>query len=343
MNNIKVSIIVPVYKVPEIYLRKCIESCINQTLKDIEIILVDDGSPDNCGEICDEYAMKNKKIKVIHKNNEGLSSARNTGVMSSNGEWIMFVDGDDWIENNMCEVMYNEGTYIYAELVVCDYLRDYGNRKEFHNSFLEKNKVYKNEECKFLQEQILNFRAYLSSAVAKLYRRNVLVDNNIFHNEQLKQGIEGIEFNIRLFEVLKSVNYIDKAFYHYVYNDESISSMYSEENCLYIIKGFKEIKKVIDKSNNKENLTYWLYNRLQYAIITSAISSYFHPLNKESYKIKKRKYRAFLDNDLVREALSLKEIKNLSKQRKLILWMIKHNIFFLLPILAYLRYWQKHR
>ena len=122
----------------------------------------------------------------------------------------------------------------------------------------------------------------------------------MLHNEKLKQGVEGIEFNIRLFGVLKNVLYIDEALYHYVYNDKSITSMYSEKNCLYIIKGFEEIKKVVNKSNNKKNLMYWLYNRLLYAIITSAISSYFHPLNKEKYKIKKEKYKKFLSNNLVK-------------------------------------------
>lgn len=342
MSEIKVSIIVPVYKVLENYLRKCIESCINQTLRDIEIILVDDGSPDNCGKICEEYAENDKRINVIHKKNGGLSSARNAGFLASSGKWIMFVDGDDWIDNNMCEVMYKEGVRKNVELVICNYLRDYGSRKVVYNSFLEKNKIYKNRECQYLQEQILNFNAYLSSVDAKLFKKDVLFTNNMLHNEKLKQGVEGIEFNIRLFGVLKNVLYIDEALYHYVYNDKSITSMYSEKNCLYIIKGFEEIKKVVNKSNNKKNLMYWLYNRLLYAIITSAISSYFHPLNKEKYKIKKEKYKKFLSNNLVNEALKLGEITNLSKQRKIILWMIKHNIFCLLPMLARLRYWQKH-
>ena len=96
----KVSIIVPVYKV-EKYLRKCIDSIINQTLKDIEIILVDDGSPDNCGKICDEYAAKDTRIKVIHKENGGLSSARNAGMEVAEGEYIGFVDSDDWIESDL--------------------------------------------------------------------------------------------------------------------------------------------------------------------------------------------------------------------------------------------------
>lgn len=111
-----VSIIVPVYKVPEQYLRKCIESTMTQTLKKIEILLVDDGSPDQCGEICDEYAEKDKRIRVLHKKNGGLSSARNYGCKAAQGKWIMFVDGDDWIEPDMCVnfatiVLFPDGLY----------------------------------------------------------------------------------------------------------------------------------------------------------------------------------------------------------------------------------------
>ena len=90
-----VSIIVPVYKVPEQYLRKCIESIMAQTLKEIEILLVDDGSPDQCGSICESYAKQDSRIRVLRKKNGGLSSARNYGSKAAAGEWIMFVDGDD--------------------------------------------------------------------------------------------------------------------------------------------------------------------------------------------------------------------------------------------------------
>lgn len=99
----KISIVVPVYKVPEKYLHQCVGSLIKQTMEDIEIVLVDDGSPDNCGLICDSYSEKDARIKVIHKENGGLAAARNSGVAASSGEWIMFVDGDDWIEAPMCQ------------------------------------------------------------------------------------------------------------------------------------------------------------------------------------------------------------------------------------------------
>ena len=104
--DVLVSVVVPVYKV-EKYINKCIDSIINQTYKNLEIILVDDGSPDRCPQICDEYAKKDNRIKVIHKKNSGLGAARNTGIDAAKGEYIGFVDSDDWIMPNMYEEMVN--------------------------------------------------------------------------------------------------------------------------------------------------------------------------------------------------------------------------------------------
>ncbi len=101
-----ISIIVPVYKV-EMYIKKCINSIINQTYKNIEIILVDDGSPDNCGKICDDYSKTDKRIIVVHKDNGGLSDARNRGLIAASGQFITFVDSDDYIELNYIETHYN--------------------------------------------------------------------------------------------------------------------------------------------------------------------------------------------------------------------------------------------
>ena len=103
-SNPKISVIVPVYKV-EKYLDKCVESIVNQTYKNLEIILVDDGSPDNCPAMCDEWAEKDERIRVIHKENGGLADARNAGMDIATGDYIGFVDSDDWIEPNMYEVL----------------------------------------------------------------------------------------------------------------------------------------------------------------------------------------------------------------------------------------------
>ena len=102
----KISVIIPVYKV-EKYLDKCIQSVVNQTFTDLEIILIDDGSPDRCPEICEQWAKKDSRIVVIHKKNGGLSDARNAGLNIATGEFISFVDSDDWIAKNMYEIMLN--------------------------------------------------------------------------------------------------------------------------------------------------------------------------------------------------------------------------------------------
>lgn len=112
------TIIVPVYKV-EKYLRRCLDSLVNQTYKNLEIILVDDGSPDNSGAICDEYVQKDSRISVIHKENGGLSSARNAGLEICNGVYVLFVDSDDWVENNYVEAMLEYKTE--NNVVCCGY------------------------------------------------------------------------------------------------------------------------------------------------------------------------------------------------------------------------------
>lgn len=270
-----VSIIVPVYKVPEQYLRKCIESTMTQTLKKIEILLVDDGSPDQCGEICDEYAEKDKRIRVLHKKNGGLSSARNYGCKAAQGKWIMFVDGDDWIEPDMCQTMYSAGEEKQVQLVMCGIMKDYGKSATEYKFYLDDGKVYKGQECKWLQQQLLVYNGNIAVAYSKLIDRKLLINNQIFHDEVLRQGAEGLEFNLRLFEKLESAIFINKPFYHYIYNENSISASHNEANHEFVIRCFEKIKEFIDTSDNKEMLKPWFDNRLLYVIVTTAISGYF--------------------------------------------------------------------
>lgn len=116
----KVNIIVPVYNV-EKYLVRCMESLLNQTLKEIEIILVDDGSPDNCPQMCDEYARRDSRVKVIHKSNAGLGYARNSGLDVAVGEYIAFVDSDDYVDTSMYATLWNEARASNADVVFCNF------------------------------------------------------------------------------------------------------------------------------------------------------------------------------------------------------------------------------
>ena len=167
-NKDLISIIIPVYNV-ELYLEKCLDSIINQTYKNIEILLVDDGSKDNSGKMCDEYAKKDNRIKVIHKENGGLSSARNCGIKNSNGKYLTFVDSDDIIELDMIESLYHLMNKYDSEIVI-------SNIKNVFDGIIKKEK--ETDEIRVLNnievlEEMLYGDAYYISACGKLFKKEL--------------------------------------------------------------------------------------------------------------------------------------------------------------------------
>ncbi len=343
MKRPLVSVIVPVYKVPEQYLRKSIESIQKQTFTELEILLIDDGSPDRCGNICDEYAERDKRINVIHKKNGGLASARNAGFYVATGDWIMFVDGDDWIEADMCEKMLDAGaSRENLQLIMCGICKTYGEKYEPYKYYDFEDKQYFDKKgCKQLQVKLLDFNSWIACAYAKLISRQYLKKFNIIHDSELRQGIEGLEFNMRLFENLASAVFVKQWFYHYMYNDESISANVTEETNKYIIVAFEKINKFILVNDNRKELKKALYNRIHYVIITTAISGYFHPKKPGNYKEKILLFERFLDNPLISQALQYKHTVKMDMIRKLAFVLIKVRCYWGVSFMAYLRYYQK--
>lgn len=169
----KISVIVPVYKV-EPYLSRCLDSIINQTYRNLEIILVDDGSPDHCGEICDEYARQDSRIRVIHKSNGGLSDARNHGIDVATGDYIAFVDSDDYVTTDMYEKMLARLEFDNSDMVVCNYYRfDEGSvPPEYGYINLPDRVLSKDEAFDFY----LQIGGDYVSAWNKLYKRGIFAD-----------------------------------------------------------------------------------------------------------------------------------------------------------------------
>ena len=342
--NAKISAIVPIYKVPEKYLRKCIESIITQTFKNIEIILIDDGSPDNCGKICDEYKAIDSRIKVIHQENKGLCGARNTGVKNATGEWINFIDGDDWIDSRTYEILVNEMNDEDIQVICYGFCRNYQNKiiKNDYSKYFINKKIYKTkEELKYMQEMILNFKANCSAVQTKLIKKDFIEEKNIYHNETLKQGAEDIEFTIRLFNNVKCFKFISNNLYNYVYNDNSITTVHNESNHYMVINCFKEIYNNIDKSDTE--ILDWFYTRVAYSIVTTAISGYFSYSNSDTYKQAKNKFKKYLEDNLIADTLRYKRMKNIDLQRKIIIFLIKRHFFLFLRILSKIRKIKKDR
>lgn len=218
----KLSIIVPIYKV-EKYLYKCIDSIIHQTYSNLEIILVDDGSPDHCGEICDQYAKKDSRIQVIHKENGGLSDARNAGIKVATGEFITFVDSDDSIALDMYETLMNLCTKYYADIAACNMAYVF-----------EKNQKIISDDTYELKE-LTPTQAY-SIMIDYYGKLRMGVWNKIYHRS-LFQGIffpkgqlyEDLAIMYKIIFRANKVMYLSEAKYYYLQRNDAITSQgYSE-------------------------------------------------------------------------------------------------------------------
>ena len=206
----KISVIVPIYKV-EKYIHRCIDSIINQTYKNLEIILVDDGSPDSCPRICDEYAKKDKRIKVIHKENGGLSDARNKGVDIATGDYIAFVDSDDYIHPNMYEVLIYELEKNNSDIALCKYKIVY-----------EKSKITTEIDGKFEVYSLNNLQAldsmYGKDGVDFIVAWNKLYKKDLFNKIRYPVGkIHEDEYTTyKLLFASKNVIYIEYELYYFL-------------------------------------------------------------------------------------------------------------------------------
>lgn len=224
MNNL-ISIIVPIY-CAEDYLNYCIDSILAQSYKNFELILVNDGSTDNSGKICDDYAKKDDRIKVIHKENAGVSSARNTGIENAKGEYILFIDSDDYVDSDYCSAFIAaKEEYPKVENIWCC-INTVSNYNEKSNSKIEKNLYtvyYKN------QFMTLHQKGLTSSPFNKLYCRNTILKNKLKMDTNLSLG-EDLLFNIDyLSNTNKEIVVINKPLYNYVCNGKiSLANKYYE-------------------------------------------------------------------------------------------------------------------
>ncbi len=241
-----VSVIIPVYKV-EKYLNRCVDSVLNQTLSDIEIILVDDGSPDDSPEICNSY-LSDKRVEVIHKPNGGLSSARNAGLDIARGDYVFFLDSDDWLDNNGIEILYNKAKETGVDFVRYRAVRSmwpdlpegapflFGEGNDLREGLLVKEDIERDIFPRLIATPELDYGPILSACMG-LYRTEFLKCNGIRFDERVKNS-EDVVFSAQTVICANSIYYIDRAgIYHYFYNPDSISKSFRPER----INAFKTL------------------------------------------------------------------------------------------------------
>lgn len=282
------SFVVPIYKVPYDMLRECVDSLTNQTYREVEIVLVDDGSPDDCGKICDELAGLDSRIKVVHKRNGGAASARNAGLAVCNSLWVTFVDGDDWVDSDFVESFLNRirkqekkaDFYIYngyrnnsdAEVVKAPYYED-GKRFE---SYSERESLQ--IQCfRGPAEEKRKDMLFIDSPWAKVYCRDFLNKNELTFMDIPYS--EGCVFFLYAVEKAQTVEYVSKPVYHYRYFKDSTVNQYApnadKEQTLLLEKIFEFSERFGKTESFKNNI----YLRVFQSMRRCLLKKYYHESN----------------------------------------------------------------
>ncbi len=244
--EVKVSLIIPVYNVED-YLEKCLDSVLTQTLKEIEIIIVNDGSTDGSLSICKKYTKKDKRVKLITQQNKGLGGARNTGIINADGDFIFLLDSDDYIKNNTIEDTYNFAIKNNLDLVVFNYDKvDKNNKKlvspKFGEGIFTKNEAFK---------KILSLKTS-PQAWNKLYKRNLFTDNSILYPEKFLH--EDLPVTYKLFWHANKIGYLNESYYFWLVRNGSITQNFTYKHINDIATALLETKKFLN-----DNKIYEIY------------------------------------------------------------------------------------
>lgn len=273
----KISVIVPIYKV-EKYLSRCIDSILAQTFIDFELLLIDDGSPDKCGVICDVYAAKDSRIKVFHKENGGVSSARNLGLDNMSGDWVCFVDPDDYIDDDFLDVIYKTQIEDENYIVICGYVRESINDANILscNRFSSKKYLFNSSESieKPVMFQIIKY----GTVWGKVYSSKIVNRYKMKFDDQLDYHEDHL-FYLQYLTHGDKVRTIDYCGYHYVLDpaNESLSSKqtYDPKALLYAYKTCKyEIGIIVSKWGLNTELANTAYSAVYSFLIHTIIMAY---------------------------------------------------------------------
>lgn len=331
--NPDISVIVPVFNT-EKYLKKCIESILNQEVKNIELILVNDGSSDNSGLICDDYSKKDSRIRVIHKENEGVSIARNIGIKNATGKYISFIDSDDWIDKEMYKEILNIFYTYNVDFVKCSAKRVYKDNvikgpTHMDGGYYSKDKIESYIYPRIVISDNLATNAVVSASTC-VYNRKFIDDNNIFFDEEMKH-FEDLMFNVNI--ILKSSSFyymIDNYFYNYTFNEESTSQKFNPQKWKYFRQSHKIMREKL--IGNKE---YDFSNQLDLFLINLAYISAEDARILDGYVNRYNYVKSIMNNKELIEAYKNVSIENISWKRKVLYMLIKYRFAHIYTMISY--------
>ena len=310
-----ISIIVPVYNV-EKYLEKCLNSIVEQTAKSLEIILVDDGSPDNCPKICDAYAEKDSRIKVVHKENGGLISARQAGVRAANGDYIGFVDADDWLEADMYSEVENRIEKYNPDIVICEFFHDFGDRVEINKQIAERVFYNKAEMVSEIYPKMLYQGTFYNFGInpscwSKVIKKSLLEKHLYKVDTRIRMG-EDAAFTYPCLLDAECMCYIDKPLYHYRIVKSSMSRGYDKSLKDIILLPYYRLKEA------NQSADFDISSQLDYYLIYMTNFLIRNEVKAFDNKRLKTVLRSITDNDEIVEAAKRISVSGLPMHTRLL-------------------------
>ncbi len=332
----KISVIIPVYNISD-YLKQCLDSVVNQTYQNIEIICINDGSTDNSLEILEQYANKDKRIKVVSKRNGGLSAARNTAHRYVTGKYIMYLDGDDWIDINTCETAAFKAEKEKADVVFWNYVREFGAVSKPQTIYGEKEIVFAtapsiqrvHRRFAGLYENELRCPEKADSIVTawgKLYRSEIILQNNITFVDTKIIGTEDALFNLYVFGYVKKAVYLPEFFNHYRKNNKSsLTNSYKSKLKEQWDVLHRYMREYISRNELDDSFNTALDNRISLSIIGLGLNVFGGGINASS---KKAEIKSVISSEKYRSASRKLKLKYFPLHWKPFFFFAKHNFAY---------------
>lgn len=336
LNTPILSVISSVYNVKKEYLSECVNSLLQQTLKDIEIILVDDGSESSIADYCDELSLRDNRIRVIHQENQGTSIAQNNGISLSNGKYITFVDDDDWADSNMCKRAVEHINETKADISFWMYKS--ATADKIFNGYYQgpSKKIYEGKDIIELESLIMNPQgqkqriSLLGANWCKIYKTDFLKDNSIRFPERIMGGEDAVFF-FRALKKARRVSFFEDYLYYYRQNSGSYTKRFNPnlpEVETRTLEFYKELSAGVPELEKAYK------NACCTSIISIILGYILHSNNKDALAKKKNELREILNKPCYKYAVLNYRTLGISKSKKVLMWCLKHRSYNLALMLA---------
>lgn len=334
-----VSIIIPVYRVEKKYFDECMASVLGQTYEDIEVLLVDDGALPELAQACDEYANADNRVRVFHQENKGAAAARNLGLDNAKGDYITFVDSDDYISKDNIQKAYDRITSDNLQVLLWGSYKCYGERHEKYMPYTADVKEFSELEKRdlmlktmvgylpFYKEPASHFGS--GSCCSKMYRRSFLNDNNLRYPEGIKRA-EDVNFNIRVFDRAEHIGYLNEHFYYYRQLSDSATYTYRQGGIQVFTDALGALESFLKETKKDELFWQVYYMRCVFFFLESMDMDYLNPMNKAPLRERLGQMREAVEKKPYSEAVKKLDFKYMSMARRIPVLLMKYKCMGLL-------------